>query len=438
MTGQYSDRRVLIVDDEPLAVESLAQLVEEQLGCEVCKADDGETALAILATAPFDVFITDMVMPGRCGLELIAEVNAKWPTVSIIAMTAYTEAFPYVELIKAGAADFISKPCQLGEMHAKLVRLFRERELREELLRERFEIEKGREDLRAMRAAQSQAEKKYRSLFELSMSGMLLVEPERFVIRDVNEAYCEFCGLPPDKIIGFGLFDIFGASDRARIEEGLNMIARTGRGTLADLQVTSEAGADNWFDVSVTYINVEPEPVLLLAFKDVTIQREMQQRLADIAQKDGKTGLFNHRAFCTRLEGAMARARKTQQPVALVFIDIDNFKRCNDTHGHQAGDEVLRLVGELILSHIRSEKDDGFRYGGDEFAVLLTGADAQAGAHVAERIRSEFCKADHYGTSMSIGVSQMADGMNADAFIRAADAALYQAKSGGKNMVCIG
>jgi len=438
MTESYGNRRVLIADDEPAAVDALAQLVEERLGCEVTRANDGASALAALSTGSFDVFVSDMVMPGRCGLELISEVNSRWPDVSIIVMTAYAEAFAYVEIIQAGASDFISKPCQLGEMHAKLVRVFKERALTEELRRERLQIQRDREEIEATRAAQNQAEKKYRSLFELSMSGMLLVAPQGHVIRDVNQAFCECFNVSSSQVVGACLFDVFGSSERTRLEEGLGMIAQTGRGTLADIRVVSETAGDAWFDISVTYIHVEPEPVLLLTFKDVTVQREMQQRLADIAQKDGKTGLFNHRAFCTRLEGAMARARKTHQPVTLVFIDIDNFKHCNDTYGHPAGDEVLHLVGELILNNIRSEKDDGFRYGGDEFAILLTGADAEAGRHVAERIRAQFSSAARYETSMSMGVAQMTESMSGDAFVRAADAALYQAKSGGKNMVCVG
>jgi diguanylate cyclase (GGDEF)-like protein len=160
----------------------------------------------------------------------------------------------------------------------------------------------------------------------------------------------------------------------------------------------------------------------------------VQQRLAEIASKDGITGLLNPRTFHTHIEGTVARLRTRLAPTTLVLIDIDNFKHCNDTYGHQQGDELLQRVGDLILESIR-KGDQGYRYGGDEFAILLHGADATIGSRVGERLRTVYIEGESFGTSMSVGVAQYQPGMDARDFVRAADKALYEAKGAGKNQI---
>ncbi len=123
--------------------------------------------------------------------------------------------------------------------------------------------------------------------------------------------------------------------------------------------------------------------------------------------------------------------------MSLLFIDLDGFKSCNDRYGHHTGDKLLRLVGGLIRANVRADGDEGFRYGGDEFAVLLPGAPVTIGARVGERIRSQLEDAENFDTTMSIGIAPYHKGMTASAFARAADKALYTAKSRGKNTIHI-
>jgi diguanylate cyclase (GGDEF)-like protein len=136
------------------------------------------------------------------------------------------------------------------------------------------------------------------------------------------------------------------------------------------------------------------------------------------------------------LHAAIDRFGRDNVPATLLFIDVDNFKRCNDSFGHQAGDELLRTVGEIIRKHTRASADHAFRYGGDEFAILLVGVDARIGQRIGERIRDEYA-GDRYGTSISVGVTQCLPSQDATAFVKAADDALYQAKQAGKNIVCV-
>jgi diguanylate cyclase (GGDEF)-like protein len=161
----------------------------------------------------------------------------------------------------------------------------------------------------------------------------------------------------------------------------------------------------------------------------------VQQKLAEAANTDAMTGLYNQGRFHARVNWAVTDALRRGRPLSLMFIDLDNFKRCNDTHGHPTGDALLRDVSRVLTSCSRSVDDEGFRLGGDEFALLLRGAELGVADRVATRVRDAFSQVERYGTTMSIGLAQLAEGMDADALTAAADEALYKAKASGKDTI---
>jgi len=163
-----------------------------------------------------------------------------------------------------------------------------------------------------------------------------------------------------------------------------------------------------------------------------------------LAELDGVTGVYNHRHFRTLLDQEVERARRQQRPVALAMVDIDYFKRFNDTYGHQAGDEVLRHVAQLTARVLR-RSDAVARYGGEEFVVLLPGACAGDALPVAETIRAEVEKNPLTLTGMprplhvtvSLGVASFPDdAINGPELVAMADRGLYQAKARGRNRAC--
>jgi diguanylate cyclase (GGDEF)-like protein len=179
------------------------------------------------------------------------------------------------------------------------------------------------------------------------------------------------------------------------------------------------------------------ERIICLSFKDTTEKRLLEDDLVETAQKDTLTGLLNKRSFSMELESAVVSARNENGRLCMIFLDLDHFKRCNDTYGHPVGDKLLKLVGQIIMGSIRRVQDSGFRFGGDEFAVLLVGADAKVGLRIGERIRTELEKAENFGTSISVGVAEYQPEMNSAEFTKRADEALYRAKSQGRNTVCL-
>ncbi|MBI3119639.1 MAG: GGDEF domain-containing protein, partial [Candidatus Hydrogenedentes bacterium] len=210
-----------------------------------------------------------------------------------------------------------------------------------------------------------------------------------------------------------------------------------GQHTVTGIIMTSPAKLMVVLDVRITSVQVSTEKVMELTFIDVTEQYVKNKALSEIAFKDELTGLFNHRSFYQRLNEEIQHARENDRSLVLLFVDLDNFKRCNDTYGHQIGDQLLRNVGGLVRDHIRQDRDAGFRYGGDEFAVLLPEARVNVAERIAHQVREGFESIEQYGTSMSIGVAEWKEGMDAEALVKSADGALYAAKSAGKNTVRI-
>jgi diguanylate cyclase (GGDEF)-like protein len=170
----------------------------------------------------------------------------------------------------------------------------------------------------------------------------------------------------------------------------------------------------------------------------------LQETLRHQAIRDSLTGLYNRRYMEESLGREMGRAIRRASSLSIIMLDLDHFKRFNDTYGHAAGDAVLRELGAFLKSHIRSE-DIACRYGGEEFALIILDADLNSARRIAEHMR----EAAHHlnvwshgqslgNVTLSLGIAVFPeDGTTADEIIRAADAALYQAKAQGRDRVVI-
>jgi two-component system, cell cycle response regulator len=188
-------------------------------------------------------------------------------------------------------------------------------------------------------------------------------------------------------------------------------------------------------------VRVGASTLLRLAFLD-PLDEEMHQRLHAAASRDALTKVFNRRHFDERLAAECAGARRHQRPLSLIMVDVDNFKKVNDTLGHPAGDAVLKGVAASLSTAVRRE-DAVFRYGGEEFAVLLRETHLEGALVLAERLRwaVEHSRHNVEGVSsplqvtVSVGVGMLAPGMGEEGLIHSADQALYEAKHTGKNRV---
>ena len=168
----------------------------------------------------------------------------------------------------------------------------------------------------------------------------------------------------------------------------------------------------------------------------------LQERLRNQSIRDPLTGLFNRRYLEESLEREINRALRSKKPLGLIMLDIDHFKKFNDTHGHDAGDAVLREVATMLGSHLR-KADSACRYGGEEFTLILPEADLEAACQKAEQMREAAKRLQiHYGRqtigpiTLSLGVACFpSHGTSGDELLHAADTALYQSKAAGRDRV---
>lgn len=199
---------------------------------------------------------------------------------------------------------------------------------------------------------------------------------------------------------------------------------------------TTVAGGD--LGVAIPVTGGGEVAYLTQVFNDmVTRLRRGREELERLSITDPLTKLSNRRYLMTRLEEEARRARRTDRPFSMLMIDVDHFKKYNDTYGHQAGDEVLAGVAAILQECVR-EVDCAARYGGEEFVIVLPETPAEGAIDVAARIRSRLATETFPGgkATLSLGIAEFpADGETPEFVLRAADAALYRAKREGRDRV---
>ncbi len=218
------------------------------------------------------------------------------------------------------------------------------------------------------------------------------------------------------------------------------LIFLTANSNKEDMIKGLEAGADDYI--------TKPFNELELKFRLKNGERilNLENRIMQLALTDPLTGLLNRRAFVDRLVSEIARYKRLGQPLSLIMVDLDNFKKCNDTYGHLVGDEVLKHVAKCFSQFLRKYDFIG-RYGGEEFVICTPGVDASVAYTIAERLRKSIKHVNiqqeegeplQLYITASFGICEFSDKIK-DVYdlIKEADEALYQAKANGKDQVVI-
>lgn len=293
-------------------------------------------------------------------------------------------------------------------------------------------------------AALATSEARFRAAFEQAAIGIVHTSLDRQYLQ-VNQKFCDMLGYTREELVGRPASSITHPDDR---ESDSNYRAELLSGRASSLSAEKrylrKDGSTIWVNRTVSLVrDHQGQPLYFLrVVEDITERKRLEGELRELATTDMLTGVPNRRAFMARLEEEHARIRRFDaQQVAVLMLDLDHFKVVNDNHGHPAGDALLRRVAEVIGAQIR-RVDLCSRIGGEEFAIILAGASAAAAKEHAERLRQSIAEAgvEHEGqtirvtASIGIAVMRAADG-NADAALQRADAALYAAKSQGRNRV---
>ncbi len=200
----------------------------------------------------------------------------------------------------------------------------------------------------------------------------------------------------------------------------INIIAMTDDKDCPFIDVI-DAGADDFISKPFEIGEMEAK------IKRILIERKTRDELARLSITDNLTGLFNQRHFYNRLKEEIGRTKRLKHPLSLILLDLDNFKEFNDRHGHLTGDRMLERCGKIIRSHVRANVDIAFRYGGDEFAVILIEAGHRIARNIAARLKRGF-EEHGGGVTASMGLATYSREMSEKDFVELADRNLLSIK----------
>ncbi len=261
----------------------------------------------------------------------------------------------------------------------------------------------------------------------------------RFRVEDCNEPACKLVNMPAARIIGLQFPELFPAIDAAALDKLLIDAHRQGHAD-AEIGPTPAESEGSWWQASAT----RSQGGLAVTMRDISEMKWKEQQLKAMAVTDALTLLPNRHWLKQHLPDAVQQATTARQRLALMFIDLDDFKKINDSWGHQAGDEYLMAVATALRQAVRVE-DTVIRLAGDEFTILVENiGDASAvqaiAAKVIERMAQIDCEAVRRGFNAraSIGAAiYPEDGETDAALMQAADIAMYAAKAAGKGRLCM-
>jgi len=286
----------------------------------------------------------------------------------------------------------------------------------------------------------------FKDLVSLCPDGIIAINRKGIIVI-FNKAAEEITGYTPEETIGrMSIAELYQSLKMAqKIKKDMYGRNWGGPGRLYDYEV--EAVRRNGEKIPIRFSatllwDKGEEAGSVGFFHDLTPHKQMEDRFHQLSITDGLTGLFNHRHFFTILSEELKRAERYRRPLGLICFDLDNLKYCNDTYGHLEGDRILRLVADTLRSVLR-QSDFCFRYGGDEFMILLPEADLRRVFVVAEKIRDTFAlrccpsisKKDAKKFTLSIGVAQASRGEDVESFVKRADLAMYEAKNEGGDQI---
>ncbi|WP_345969296.1 diguanylate cyclase [Sulfurimonas sp. HSL1-6] len=276
------------------------------------------------------------------------------------------------------------------------------------------------------------------AVVEQSMDGIGLVDRSGHFVM-VNNAYTELVGYSKSELSRMHVFDLLPPGQEPEMFPG---IIRTRQPSRREKKLRRKDGTVFLAEISATPIMIGEEERVLGIVRDVTEYRRMERALEYSARHDALTGLYNRHVLEKQLSAEVGRAERYDHPLSLFMLDIDHFKKINDTYGHQIGDMALRKVADILKKTMR-KTDMTARYGGEEFVIILPESSHDEAMELAQRLCGEIA-GEHYMTggegefflTVSIGVASLSKSTGTPVkLLEAADAAMYAAKRSGRNRV---
>ena len=423
---------VLVVDDRIEDRETLGDILAGK-GYRVVLAKDGYEAVRYAERGSFDVILLDIKMPGMDGVKTLDRIKESKPETGIIMMTAYSMEEFVEESLRKGAYTCLFKPIDVEKMMEAIQKV---RDLSKKFMEgQQVEILVVDDDPNYRETVADLLEQEGYKVSQVDTG-----------IASLEEVKKKFFNVV---LVDFKLADITGldlAKKIKAVDRDTYIVLVTGHASLETALKAIEMREEIY---GYVVKGGDREPSLLewtirsalreqrLAWDKTKAENELRRanrRLEELSITDDLTGIYNRRHFYDKLSEVTLSAQRYKRPVSLLMFDVDHFKSYNDTRGHLAGNRILERVGRIVSEEIR-EVDWGFRYGGDEFTVILPETSKEDARVVAERIRRAFEKCKFDETTLSIGIAQYDLKSDLDTLIKTADEAMYKAKSQGGNRI---
>jgi two-component system cell cycle response regulator len=487
-TGQT---KIVVADDDQTLLKTLVYILKGQ-GHEVVAVEGGERLLEVLAVERPDLLMLDIMMPRIDGLQLLESIRSDpaYEGLPVLMISSMPPEEATARSLGLGADDFIPKPFRVRELLARVdARLRQSRTLRaarEEADRHR-EVAEAKTDEARVRAEMLDIlheitdslkpdeiyhilARRVARVLGLSKCSMVLAQAgdqmglvvaayENPMLRNFQIELRKYPEIRralesgrPVLVEDLRTDPVYEEARREWVQEGVEVVTRSAiaipfslrkqqRGVFF-LRTTHDDQPLEEEDVAFAGTVIGAAVNAIDRAYDLESAISDRERFQELARTDALTGCYNRRALFERLEREVDRVKRYDQGLALLLVDLDNFKDVNDARGHLAGDSVLRQVGDLLRREARSV-DVVARYGGDEFVVVLPETTQEGAVIFAERLRVKIGDFDFAETgaplyvTVSVGVAAASVERpdTAEGLIARADAAMYEAKGGGRNQV---
>jgi diguanylate cyclase (GGDEF)-like protein len=457
--------KILVIDDGRQVRDFLMRTVLTSSNFEVLIAKDGARGLEMAREAQPDLIITDQYMPGCTGIQVIAALRAEGNDVPTILMTGEGSETLAQEAVRAGVSAYILKPFDGDEMLAAIGRALRDVQRQREMARMAADLTSRLRELEELSSigqaitGQLDLDTVLSRVVESAVNltgaeeGFVLLLEDRTgdlimrAAKNFDDSLARTFRLPvgdsfAGRVVQTGQPLLLNASGPQKIKTAYLVHALLYVPLRAYGRVLGVLGVDNRERHSTFTEHQQSLMVSLSDYAGIAIQNaRMFRDMHTLAITDSLTGLHNRRHFFEEAAREFDRARRYRHALSALMLDIDHFKKFNDSYGHAAGDQALRNVAALCRKGLR-EIDILARYGGEEFVALLPETPAQAGMVAAERLRRLVAEMtadrelERHALTVSVGVAALTDDCpDLNALLARADAALYAAKAAGRNRV---
>lgn len=431
---------ILIVDDSPDNLNPLLNIVKKN-------GYIPETELKSAESVSLDLILIHLTTSEHNGFRVCSELKAGQNTrdTPIIFISAVNDISRKLKAFSLGAVDYIAEPFEDEELIARINTHLSFMTLKRQVSDQNLQLRRENEERKRVETALRESEEKFRAMNETAHDAVIVID-SKDRIHFWNRAAETMFGYSRELAMGECMHALITLEeDRTKAWEGLKSFSQTGKGNVIDtvMEFTAVKKDGTLFPVerSVASFQMGGEWFAVGSIRDITERKKAEEALRELANSDPLTGLNNRRFFLQIASIEFENARRRGTALSFCMIDIDHFKMVNDSHGHDVGDETLKMVASVLKNNLRKTDVVG-RIGGEEFAVLLSGTGMDEAVETAERLLDavrgktvETCN-KKVRVTVSIGVASMSQQTReVETLLKFADKALYTAKEMGRGRV---